>query len=532
MIIRYSDSTNSKKQQCHYLTLKSSIVDTYTTVAKASISSSFTDLSQKDWHQGWIKKILDNGILIEIPHNLIGFTPKTEVAYLNELNLSTATALSTGHSCLVKINKLFNDKKQFTCSIRTRHNLMQTNSRDTAYMISIFKSYLTNTQLVFKNLQTLPLSTSSASNPTRQTDAELWQIASKLVKPGSVVTVVVKKFNLITRCIELAFIDALNNVNLKGTAFASYDEQTAKKYTPGTRLEALVLTFDPVSNSYCLTIEPKIIKTYKKNFDTKFRSQVALKLEQVIKAEIIFVSSWFCIVGLKAHGLGCLAFMPLFRNDFTQLDAFKGVCSGPEMAIKRQQLNRVSVAALGLLEERKIECSKEDKHFSYYCVGQVGKVCVKFNSDDYTLAVHDLSTTKQNKKSLLRQLSILNEMHIEGSEGSLKRKVDEEVVLMKKKVNLEVGNSRKRKLSEVDEKDAIEIVADVKRVEVDGEGVGGEFPWEVKNFDEFNKILNSLGNSGDGDEKSRDSQDKDKQAKKAKKIKKEFVDDKKLMEVS
>ena len=58
----------------------------------------------------------------------------------------------------VKINKLFSDKKQFTCSIRTRHNLMQTNPRDTAYMITLLKSFLVNSQLVFKHLPNLPQS--------------------------------------------------------------------------------------------------------------------------------------------------------------------------------------------------------------------------------------------------------------------------------------------------------------------------------------------------------------------------------------
>ncbi len=159
MITRYTDPSSTKQQQtqqCHYLTLKTSIVEAYTAVPKASISSSFSDLSPNEWHQGWLKKTLDNGLLVEMPYNLIGFTPKADIPYLSELNSSATTALAVGHSCLVKINKLFSDKKQFTCSIRTRHNLMQTNPRDTAYMITLLKSFLVNSQLVFKHLPTLP----------------------------------------------------------------------------------------------------------------------------------------------------------------------------------------------------------------------------------------------------------------------------------------------------------------------------------------------------------------------------------------
>ena len=47
------------------------------------------------------------------------------------------------------------------------------------------------------------------------------------------------------------------------------------------------------------------------------------KPEQIIKAEVMYVSQWFCIVGLKAHALGRLAILPLFRNDFTQLNTFR-----------------------------------------------------------------------------------------------------------------------------------------------------------------------------------------------------------------
>jgi len=377
------------------------------------------------------------------------------------------------------------------------------------------------------------------SNPIRQSATKLWHAASTTVHLGQVVTVVVKQLNLTTRRIDLAFMHALNNSTLVGTAFAGYDEQALKKYTPGTRLEALVLAFDPIANVFCLTIEPKHIKTYKKNFEAKFREQVSLRPEQVIKAEVLFVASWFCVVGLRAHGLGCLAFMPLFRNDFTQLDAFKGECTGPEMAIKRQQLNRVSTAALGILEDRKLEASsKDDRHFAYYCVGQVGKVCVKFDGDGYTLVVHDLSTIKQNRKGLLRQLSILNETHVEaGDEGGVKRRADEEVVVVKKKVNLEAGSvgGRKRKLSEVNGeagKDVIEVVADVRGGEAAAGGggdVGGGFPWEVKDFEEFNKILNSLGSGENGEV---DENVENRNPKKVKKAKKEFVDDKHLVEVS
>ena len=118
------------------------------------------------------------------------------------------------------------------------------------------------------------------------------------------------------------------------------------------------------------------------------------------KGEILYASQWFCIVGLRAHGLGHLAFMPLFRNDFTQLNAC-GVSMESrlvvpvEAKIKREQLLRVSAAVVG----------RDEQHLACYCVGQVGKVCVEAVSgreSDYCIVVHDLTTLRQSRKSMIR----------------------------------------------------------------------------------------------------------------------------------
>lgn len=124
-----------------------------------------------------------------------------------------------------------------------------------------------------------------------------------------------------------------------------------------------------------------------------------------------------------------------------------------------------------------------------------------------------------------------------------KRKLNgsDEPILVKKKLNLERPGERKRKLSEVDgnRQDAIEIVADVKSSEGAAKKMkldesNGAFPWEVTDFDQFNKILNSLSLTDDNaKENVEDGEESKKGKKKAKKEKnkKDFVNDKDLVEI-
>ncbi len=145
---------------------------------------------------------------------------------------------------------------------------------------------------------------------------------------------------------------------------------------------------------------------------------------------------------------------------------------------------------------------------------------------------------------MIRQLTILNENH-SVDELSSKRKLNgsDEPILVKKKLNLEKPGERKRKLSEIDgnRQDTIEIVADVKNTgfakklkmneETGGVAAGANgFPWEVTDFDQFDKILNSLSVGEDAKENEDDVENK-KGKKKAKKDKKDFVSDKDLIEV-
>ena len=136
----------------------------------------------------------------------------------------------------------------------------------------------------------------------------------------------------------------------------------------------------------------------------------------MVKSEILYVSEFFCIVGLKAHALGRLALMPLFKNDFTELNSMSAEASmkqglSAELKIKKQQLLKVS--SISALPNGSTDSfSRDDRVFFYYCCGQTGKVFIKSDESeqlDYLIAVHDLKEVKiRNKSLLLEQLVTLN----------------------------------------------------------------------------------------------------------------------------
>ena len=266
----------------------------------------------------------------------------------------------------------------------------------------------------------------------------------------------------------------------------------------------------------------------------------------MVKSEILYVSEFFCIVGLKAHALGRLAFMPLFKNDFTQLNTISAEASmkqglSAELKIKKQQLLKVSSASISALSNgstgQNDAFSKDDRNFSYYCVGQTGRVFIKTNDSDefenlnYLIAVHDLSEIKRNKKLLLKQLNALNESLEENS------KVNEnaEPILVRKKLVMENNKRKLTNISNQEEngKDFIEIVADVKskkqkQNENNSSNEQVAFPWDVTNFDMFNKVVNNLNN---GDSLEEELTIVDNSDSKKAVNKKNFIDDRKLHEV-
>jgi hypothetical protein len=87
--------------------------------------------------------------------NLNGFCSNEKIAYLDEIK----SGLVEGQSVLVKVGKLFDDKKRFTTSLKTRFDLCKSNQLDVAFLADLTKSALINTNRLFKFYSTQNSST-------------------------------------------------------------------------------------------------------------------------------------------------------------------------------------------------------------------------------------------------------------------------------------------------------------------------------------------------------------------------------------
>jgi ribosomal protein S1 len=580
-----NNNNNKKAGANYYLTMKKTLIDFYSSNGKSLLPKTLFDLSMNKWYPGWIRNVINNGVLVEMPSNLAGYCSKIKINYIEQdLNLDV------GQSILFKINKLFeNDpKKRFLTSLKTRFDLNPKNLDDQKFMLAYFESYLTSLRLVYDLFDRNKENKPSNKLNTSFTEGLLDKVRANELKVGSVVQCVVKSFNRASgqiECLIMKNLDDLNQIdlnadlNLTGIAYANPDEIHDSAYRQGTKLDAFLLAYDPLTQTFCLSIDKKAQKVYRKNFDDSFQKQTVCKQDQSIKGEILFVGQWFAIVGLKAHALGRLALMPLFKNDFTQLNRYMALHSDTQikkidqtdLKIRQKQVLSVSSASLSSLsfnaltddlsDKLKSETSKnkaikkEDKRFSYFYVGQSLNVIVKSLEHDYMIVFNDLNRVKRNKKMLLRQLAILNENHKNGddltSSTSLKRKrssqndEEDDVIVVKKKLvlNGDKNSKKKRNLSESsqtnenEDKDFIEIVTDVKKVKTTpveakktiADDAQFMFPWEVTDFDQFYSIVNKVDestgeNKNDQNEKANAGKKKTKLAQK--------IDDRIIFEVS
>lgn len=582
MVINSSDlnptdtMVKSKSFSTYVLTLKSTLVDYYAAHrGDETVPRSFEDLpatgKNYDYH-GWIKKILSNGVIVELPNHLNGFCPLKKINYIDELNSSNLNGIGTGQSVLVRVDNKNDEKKHFATSIKTRHDMLKTSPDNVRFMIDFFKSYLQNVKKIFAHFSNISSSSPPNGGPLPVDLKQFWHKIASKVNVGSVVKVVVKSLNESTRQIECVFWNELEqngldkNTNMIGYSFVDEEESIKTDYQPGTQLNALVMAFDPIARVFCLLTDKKRIKIYSKNFDLAFRKNLICKIDQEIKSEVVYMSQWFCIVGLKAHALGRLAFVPLFRNDFTQLNSckafndtnslIKNTHEQIESKIKHKQVLAVSAAVISNAEGSSSDTKtfkKEDKQFSYYHFGKMIKVIVKENSSDndetmdYLIGVE--CATNAKKKQILRELATLNEIR---TESNVKRKLDDgedesAIEIVKRKLVLK-EKAKKRKADEVNQSngggggDVIEVVANVKKPKLDVSTNGTAptnvkpsldkdfmFPWEVNDFDQFNQIINEASNATkqtNGKLTNEDVKEKNK-----KKNTKSVVDDRKIYEV-
>ena len=239
-------NASSNGSLCHYVTFKQTLVGAYgTSVAAAAAAKSFDELRSNEWRAAWTRRVLPNGLLVEMPHGLVGFGA---TKHLGAYTSTTTTNRAVGESLLVRIGTLFADQRRFNVHVRSRHDLVQRSAHDAAFMARTFASYVAGTRVLM-------------------THQQQQQQQQQTINVGAQCQVAVKSFSgAPLNRLECVFVHDLSTRACAfiddETASGNGAEVVAQMTKPGTRLDALVVAYDPLAAVYCVTVDKRAIKVY------------------------------------------------------------------------------------------------------------------------------------------------------------------------------------------------------------------------------------------------------------------------------
>lgn len=497
----------SNNYRNYLLTCKKSLINVYTHDIENEESRRDDDDDDKEgkYYTGWICKKQVNGILVELvvnnnkkPSSLSTINTgciaycankslKKQNINLNELNL--------GDTVICKLNE---DKKlnnlNLIKQIKTINQLNFGNQLKYNHELELKFNYLYSTLNTFnfmlktdciKQYKAVKSSDDIASNTLNW----LKQLSlNDNLKIMSVINVEIKTINHQTNRIDCVYVVSNGNegelgqdIIIKAYAYVNINEQldTSEIYSVGKKLNAIIISYDINEMSLCLTIDTSELNMLKKHQQQLniHKNLDILKLNQTIKGEIIGLTREYCIVALKQHAIGRIAYMPIYTND------------------ELQSKNNEDINKLVKLEKKinKKNLKNNKKPFNYYSIGQIGKFKLKLVKNDFILC--KLETKLKQKATTAAAAAVL---------------------VNKSTQEHEVKKATKRKLKTADACDTIEIVGKKKAVAVDDDSeeatkqakiaktivvqteinethsIGDriDYPWEITSFDQFYEILN------------------------------------------
>ena len=421
----------------------------YFLTCKQSLLNAYEDENEKDYLTGWVCKKQEKGILIEIVSKNREYSTgkmaycSNKIIKKQNLNLND---ISIGQSVLCKLNQ--NEKNDNLLLVKQITYLKAINySSKNTKEIDIAINYLSSTF----NTAGLIIKSNLLDGYTHTYDARLnWLKALKRLNSLELlnkIPVFVKSVDCQTNRMNFIFKES-EEVSINAYGYTKIDENLDENSLIDHQLQATIISYDHLEMSLCLALEPSQQNFLKKHKQVNNKNVDVLKVGQVVKGEVIGFTSEYCIIALKQHAMGRLAYMPLFKND------------------KTQSKNMEKINELAVLEKQVGEKIKKDNS-KYYSVGQIGKFMIKCVSNDYILCK---------------------------LEGKLKQKLAKgEETPEKKKEPTERKKPMKRKLKiEANDIDTIEIVEsnDKKKIETDvGIGENIDYPWEITNYDQFYELL-------------------------------------------
>jgi tetratricopeptide (TPR) repeat protein len=199
----------------------------------------------------------------------------------------------------------------------------------------------------------------------------------------------------------------------------------------GSEIDALLVDYDYLSSMFCLVFDKKLIKSIKTHIDTK---QVC-RMDQQIKAEVIFFTANYVLVMLKQHALGKLAYIPLFKSYVTQ-----------------SRLQEV---------QKKLEIAeKNSQHkYNYFAIGTECKVNIKKIEDNLIFC---LPEGKLKTSDTLPTINISQEPKV------IKRKLKND--------------------------DRVKVIIQNNEELMNEDHIGDkvDFPWELNSFEKFYELMNPI----------------------------------------
>ena len=485
LVLHDKTSLNTKKSYNKYfLTCKKSLLNVYTEEIEASDDDSYVT--------GWICKKQDKGILIEIVSK--NKSEANKMAYcsnkiINNQNLNI-NDISIGQTVLCKLNSAKksenNEELLLVSQISYLKSLNFTNnfSKETEFAFNYLNSTLTISSLI--------INSSLLNAYTQNYDARLnWLKALKNNKNLEIlnkILVAVKSVDVQTNkiCFVYKSEESGSTATVDAYGYIKIEDGLDEKSLADHQLTATIVGHDHQEMSLCVTLEPSQQELLKKHKQVSKNLDV-LKVNQIVKGEIIGFTNDYCVIALKQHAIGRIAYMPIFKSD------------------KTQSKNMEDLKKLALLSETKV---KKD-YTNYYSIGQIGKFMLKYLNNEFILC---------KLEGTLKQKIVKSESNADESKNSETRKKP-----MKRK--LRNNNPDVDSIEIIEAKNGVKTTTEALKADNIGIGENIDYPWEITNFDQFYELLREKEPIlGENDDENDDDHSKGPSRKKKKKTQFEALD--------
>ncbi|CAH1783995.1 unnamed protein product [Owenia fusiformis] len=242
---------------------------------------SITDIKPGMLLQGCVKKIMEYGLFLEFPHNIVGLAP---IKYVSDRKIPDLKSyINVGQSVTAKVIEVDEEKQRFLVSTRMSDCFHD----ETKVGLHILKEYLKERKVLMDDV------------------AKKKGVKKRLAEHpvGSMTQVTVVEIN------DFGALCELEN-GVKG--FSTMEHMIGNKCKAGDKTNAVVLYIDIGNSTVELSLNHSLLQALKSKMKTDRLSM--MKLGQRVKSEVHLIRDDYVMVSLKGHMLGEMAYLPAKRN--------------------------------------------------------------------------------------------------------------------------------------------------------------------------------------------------------------------------